>query len=246
MRKIIYIIVFFTFLGVFDAGILQADSSAVQLLRETGSPVTERRFDDAALEKAKSNPDYQYDINRSTEAPSWLDKIMYKIMRFLVSVLINPSGSVENIVFYVICIALILLLVFVIMRMNSIGLFARRSRRDGEELDFSEFTEDINTIDFDKMIEEAVSTGMYRRAVRLHYLRSLKLLSDKNKIVWEINKTNRDYYHELSNPQLRSGFEEITYVYEYVWYGNVEIDADKFFRVRTIFNQFSGLTATVK
>ncbi len=132
------------------------------------------------------------------------------------------------------------------MRMNSIGIFSRRNSRDGAGLDFSEFTEDINTIDFDKMIEEAVKSGMYRRAVRLYYLKALKQLSDRSQILWEINKTNRDYLYELKSPQLRSGFEDITYVYEYVWYGNVEIDAEKFSKVRSTFNQFSNLAATAK
>jgi len=221
-----------------------AEEKAVRL--ESSTEISERSFNQTELNKKKLEPDFQYDLNRKLEEPSLLDKILYRIVGFLLSVIFNPTGSAENIVFYIICVALIIGLILIVMRMNAIGIFAKRNARDGNGLDFSELTEDINTIDFDKMIEEAVQTGMYRRAVRLYYLKSLKQLSDKSQIVWEINKTNRDYLYELKSAPLRTGFENITYVYEYVWYGNVEIDAEKFSRVRADFNAFSTLTTNAR
>lgn len=244
MRKIIYIFVvclFASFLQPASA----ADSTAT-VPTEWATPIQERSFDKEKLEKAKANPDFKYDIEVKKEEPSWWDKIMYRLIGFLINVVFNPTGSAESIIFYIICALLVVGLILVIMKMNSVGIFARKNVRNGNELDFSELTEDINSIDFDKMIEEAVSSGMYRRAVRLYYLRALKQLSDKSQILWEINKTNRDYLYELKSPQLRSGFEDITYVYEYVWYGNVELDSEKFSRVRTTFNQFSTLTAAAR
>ena len=243
MRRILFIFTFFVFITTVCPA-TSVDSTKV--LYEVATVVPERVFDKEKLTKAKENPDFNYDINRKREEPSWLDKLMYRIINFLLNVLINPTGSAENILFYVICIALVIGLIILIMRMNSIGIFSRSNTQNKNGLDFSELTEDINSIDFDKMIEEAVKTGMYRRAVRLYYLKSLKQLSDKSQIVWEINKTNRDYLYELRNPSLRTAFEDITYVYEYVWYGNVEIDAEKFSKVKTTFNQFSSQAAAAK
>jgi hypothetical protein len=244
VRKILFIFTLFVFITTVSPAAI-ADSTS-KVLYETSTIVPERNFDEGKLAKAKENPDFNYDLSRKREEPSWLDKLMYKIIGFLLGVLFNPTGSVENIFFYLICILLIIGLIVLIMRMNSIGIFSRSNTQNKNGLDFSELTEDINSIDFDKMIEEAVKTGMYRRAVRLYYLKSLKQLSDKSQIVWEINKTNRDYLYELRNPSLRTAFEDITYVYEYVWYGNVEIDAEKFSKVKTTFNQFSSQAAAVK
>ena len=244
MRKISFIFAFFVLVAT-TCPAITADSTD-KVLYETGTVVPERVFDEEKLAKAKTNPDFNYDINRKQEEPSWLDKLMYRIIGFLLSVLFNPTGSAESIFFYIICIALVIGLILLIMRMNSIGIFSRSNTQNKSNLDFSELTEDINSIDFDKMIEEAVKSGMYRRAVRLYYLKSLKQLSDKSQIVWEINKTNRDYLYELRSPSLRTAFEDITYVYEYVWYGNVEIDAEKFSRVKTTFNQFSNQAAAAR
>jgi hypothetical protein len=244
VRKKVFIFVFLIFIAsACPAAIVD---STDKVLYETSTVVPERSFDQERLAKAKENPDFNYDINRKLEEPSWLDKLMYRIIGFLINLLFNPTGSAESIFFYIICILLVIGLIIVIMRMNSIGIFSRSNTQNKGGLDFSELTEDINSIDFDKMIEEAVKTGMYRRAVRLYYLKSLKQLSDKSQIVWEINKTNRDYLYELRSPSLRTAFENITYVYEYVWYGNVEIDAEKFSKVRTTFNQFSNQAASAK
>lgn len=244
MKRILYIIIFFVLTSTVCLAFPTNAKSVVQY--ESNAVIPERNFDKEKLAKAKVNPDYKYDLTKKTEEPSWLDKLLYKIVRFILKVLFNPTGSAESIIFYVICIVLIVSLIVVIMRMNAVGIFSRGNTKDRNGLDFSEFVEDINSIDFDKMIDEAVSSAMYRRAIRLYYLKSLKQLSDKDHIAWEINKTNRDYLYELRSASLRIGFEEITYVYEYVWYGNIEIDAEKFSKVRLTFHQFYNQAASAK
>ena len=244
MKRILYIIIFCVLTSTVYLAFPTNAKSMVQY--ESNVVIPERNFDKEKLAKTKANPDYKYDLTKKTEKSSWLDKLLYKIVHFIVRVLFNPTSSAESIFFYVICIALIVVLVFVIIRMNVIGIFSRGNAKDRNGLDISEFVEDINSIDFDKMIDEALSSVMYRRAVRLYYLKSLKQLSDKEHIVWEINKTNRDYLYELRSASLRIGFEEITYMYEYVWYGNIEIDAEKFSKVRSTFHQFYNQAASAK
>ena len=244
VKRILYIIAFFVLTSTVSLAVPPKATPVVQY--ECNAVMPERNFDKEKLAKTKANPDFKYDLTKKLEKPSWFDKLLYKIFRFIYKVLFNPTGSAESILFYVVCIALIVALVFVIMKMNAVGIFSRGNAKDRNGLDFSEFVEDINSIDFDKMIEEAVSSGMYRRAVRLYYLKSLKHLSDKEHIVWEINKTNRDYLYELRSPSLRTGFEGITYVYEYVWYGNIEIDSDKFSKVRVTFHEFHIQTSATK
>ncbi len=242
MKKILYIVAIFFLISI---GCPAAkDSAVVQYEQSTVLP--ERNFDKQKLAEAKANPAFKYDLTRKVEEPSLLDKILYKIISFIISVLFNPTGSAESILFYIICTALIVGLIFVILRMNAVGIFSRSKVNKKNGLDFSESIEDINALDFDKLIDEAVKAGMYRRAVRLYYLKSLKQLSDRSLISWEINKTNRDYLYELKTPALRSGFEAITYVYEYVWYGNTELDAEKFYKVKSTFHQFYTQTSSAK
>ncbi len=243
MKKIIYILL----LSILISGSPDATGKPLPVVQyESATVIPERSFDKEKLAKTKANPDFKYDLERKLEEPSWLDKLLYRIVEFIFNIFVNPTGSAGNIFFYVICTAILIGLVYVILRMNAVGIFARNSRTEKDGLDFSESIEDIHSIDFDKLIEEAVQSRMYRRAVRLYYLKSLKQLSDKSQIVLEINKTNRDYMYELRSPSLRAGFEDIAYVYEYVWYGNMEIDAEKFSIVKSSFHQFHNQTAAAK
>ncbi len=242
MKKFIYI---FAFLILAYTGCPAAKDSLV-VKYETNTRIQERHFDKQKLEKVKADPDFKYEIEKKKEQPSWIDKILYRIARFIFNILFNPTGSAESIFFYIICGILILVLAYVILRMTKAGIFSRNNKKGTDDLGFSEVIEDINSIDFDKMIEEAVKSKMYRRAVRLYYLKSLKQLSDKSQIIWEINKTNRDYMYELKSPSLRTGFENITFVYERVWYGNMDIDSEKFTKVKSTFHQFYNQTASSK
>ncbi len=242
MKKSSYILFLFLFLNTVCSAV--PDSNVVRY--ETESVIVERTFNKEKLQEAKDNPDYTYDIVVKKEGPSWLDKILYRIGQFLFNVFYSPTGSVESVFFYVICFALVVLFIYLILKMNAIGIFSRTNTNNKADLGFSELDEDINSIDFDKMIEEAVRTGMYRRAVRLNFLKALKLLSDKSLIDWEINKTNRDYFYELKSESIREGFKDITHIYEYVWYGNLELDSEKFSKVNMTFNQFSSKTTSLK
>lgn len=242
MGKNWYILVLLFLLGSFSRSF--ADSTVVKV--DHDSFVRERCFDAQRLQEAKKNPDYVYDIVVKNEAPTFFDKLMYKIGKFLFDIFYNPTGSFQTILFYIICLALVALLVYLIMRMNSIGIFSRSNNKNKTVLGFSELEEDINSIDFDKMIEEAIQSGMFRRAIRLNFLKALKLLSDKNLILWEINKTNRDYFYEFKNNSLREGFKEVTYIYEYVWYGNLDIDAEKFSKLNMNFKEYyKKITAVI-
>jgi hypothetical protein len=242
LKKIIYIFTLF----ILTSTLCPATPKEQVVRYESSTLVPERSFNKEKLEKTKANQDFNYNLEQKKEEPSWLDKILYRIARFLINILFNPTGSAESIFFYIICGLLVLALIFVILRMTAVGIFSRGNKQDKDSLEFSELIEDINSIDFDKMIEEAVNKGMYRRAVRLYYLKSLKHLSDRSQIVWEINKTNRDYFYELRSHSLRPGFEDITYVYEYVWYGNMEIDAEKFSKVKVTFHSFHNQTVAAK
>ncbi|HSZ25521.1 MAG TPA: DUF4129 domain-containing protein [Cytophagaceae bacterium] len=225
---------------------LAIGDSIPQVQYEITAEVQERNFDKGKLQKTKESAVFQYDLNTKKEEISLLDKILYKIVLFIAKALSNSKGSGSGMLFYMICLLALAAVIIIAMWMTTTGIFARKNIQEKSNLDFSEFTEDIHSIDFDKMIEETIKFNKFGRAVRLYYLKSLKQLSDKNHIQWEIDKTNRDYLHELQNPSIKNGFENITYLYEHVWYGNTEIDKAKFSKMEETFHKFLTLSATAK
>ena len=95
-------------------------------------------------------------------------------------------------------------------------------------IDFKEFSENIHKINFEELIADAISRRDYRKAVRLHFLKLLKELTDNNLITWQIDKTNNDYSIELSNSKFSSKFKELVLMYEYIWYGDLQLDEENF------------------
>ena len=69
-------------------------------------------------------------------------------------------------------------------------------------------------------------------------MQSLKILSDKNIIDWEINKTNAKYIKEMNNHAQQNNFMQLTNVFDYVWYGNKKLAKEEFYQAYQSFKQF--------
>ena len=94
----------------------------------------------------------------------------------------------------------------------------------------------IKELDLNKYIDEAIANGNYRNAVRYLYLNSLKKLSASGKIDWDFQKTNSDYYREIKDVELKTQFQKVSYLYDYVWYGEFAIDEFAFAKARQQFD----------
>ncbi|MBK8608669.1 MAG: DUF4129 domain-containing protein [Chitinophagaceae bacterium] len=104
------------------------------------------------------------------------------------------------------------------------GTFLRRSRSVKNEL--AEVKEEIidSDSDFDRLISQALQQQNFRQAVRYQYLRTLHALADRNFIELAPDKTNFQYVREISNSDHQQDFAALTLHYEYVWYGEFNIE----------------------
>lgn len=105
-------------------------------------------------------------------------------------------------------------------------------------LDLREVTENIHEMNFDALIAQAVAAGQHRRAVRLNFLKSLRLLTENRHILWKPEKTNRAYLAEIASRELREPFQELAILYEYIWYGDFPVDASRYRAAALRFEQF--------
>ena len=130
----------------------------------------------------------------------------------------------------------ILFVLFIIYRLFlTQGVFQRKSKsvKGGE----AEVEEEIitNESDFDALIRMALQTGKYRQAVRYQYLRTLHVLADKNFLELAPDKTNFQYVSEITNPAHRQHFAALTLNYEYVWYGEFDIEKSIYQKIENNF-----------
>jgi Domain of unknown function (DUF4129) len=92
--------------------------------------------------------------------------------------------------------------------------------------------ENIEELEADDLLKDALANGDLRLAVRIHYLRLLKKLNEVGLILWKKDKTNRDYLNELYGKEnYYEGVRKLTLAYEIVWYGERSVSADAFQRL---------------
>ena len=120
----------------------------------------------------------------------------------------------------------ITLLVLVIPKLTNSGVSTIFSgkRKTAEKIDATLDDVDIHGINYEEQIRVALSKNDYRLAIRLWFLRTLKSFSDKELVIWKIDKTNSDYYYELSGTNYQNEFGDVSKVYDYIWYGEFPVD----------------------
>jgi hypothetical protein len=134
---------------------------------------------------------------------------------------------------------LILYVVLKIMRIDLRNLFYRSSASTG--ISFRTEEANIHDLDFENLIKEAVDKKQFRDAVRLIFLRALKILSEEQLIRWLPGKTNDEYLFELQQHPAGSRLRELRYYFDYTWYGHFEINGQTFETVNRTFNEFKAL-----
>lgn len=119
----------------------------------------------------------------------------------------------------------------------NIRLFRKRPtliQKGAEEME----SEDIFSIPFEKEIGKAIAAGNYTQTIRLYYLRTLSLLSQKNMIQFQQDRTNSVYVMQLHSTPFYKDFFNLTRNYEYTWYGRFELTKPQFTVVQKDFETF--------
>ena len=201
------------------------------------SKVEVRAPDESTLNKFRNDKDFIYD--RAKAPLNFWDKITLWINNRLKELFTSEGFPVFiRYLLYLIVVVAIILVIFVLLKSNVRGIFY--GKQGESKTKFKIVEEDINKVDFEERIKEAVNNRDYKLAVRLYYLKMLKLLSDKKIIDWQINKTNSSYVKEVKKINLHNQFENITTIFEWIWYGEFPIDETSFVKVRNIFTEFNS------
>jgi hypothetical protein len=186
--------------------------------------------------KLLNDPDYGY-TEVSKAHKTILDRFFeWLFMKFGKSMFSKKGRAGLTIIEYLFIALAVGLIVFLLLNKNLRSLFYGKSAT--ASLEFIESIEDINEINFDQRIADEVSKRDFRKAVRLHFLRVIKELSEQKLINWQMDKTNADYSRELKNNKYSRQFEELIRLYEYIWYGDFKLEEANFLMVIQKFDQF--------
>lgn len=126
---------------------------------------------------------------------------------------------------YVIYLFLFALIIFITVKVfGNYGNNAEVKEKIVSIESIDEVAENMHEINLEELLKAALMAKNYRIALRLNFLIIIKLLSQKGKIVWANEKTNWEYYRELSNNKhLAEQFREIILNFELFWYGERQL-----------------------
>ena len=211
-------------------------------IRIDSSQVIQKKFDQKVLESFKTQDDFNYSIapneaNVFERIWAWLGRVVKRILSFIFDDIGPAVGVLAAIVKAIPWIVLGLLLFFILKFFLKVN--TRNATDVLETIPSIQLTNDeelINNIQLNELIAQAIQVKDYRLAVRFHYLLILQKLTDKELIVWQQEKTNEDFIREVAKLKIASDFIEITQLYDFVWYGNFEINEPEFLKATTLFN----------
>ena len=169
---------------------------------------------------AKYQADSRYDYNSQLDLPdySWFDIIARWFNRLLNTIF---SGAFEEnvttpVMIFLFIAAVAATIYFLYKKRPELFMRAKKTA----PLPYLIEEENIHKIDFNKEISNALEKSDYRLATRLLYLQTLRLLSDKELINWQIHKTPTEYFYEIKNMEMKPLFHKLTNHFLQVRYGN--------------------------
>ena len=166
----------------------------------------------------------------------WLARLIFNLFNFSS---VKTSLNFVAILFRIIAVLVVIILIYFIARaltkQEGRWIFGKNANK--KTLFYSDAEKNIHLLDLEKLITESIEAGERRIAIRYYYLWLLKVMAQNNYIEWDIEKTNSDYLYELYNPAHKEEFTYLSYLYNYIWYGEFEIDDAKFRKTENRFKK---------
>ena len=183
-----------------------------------------RVLSDSILENYKNDSAFNYD-NMSSEPQDWITKIKNWINQQLALIRTSKTFSTAlDYFYYLLAILALILILRGLIKGDRRGLLFGKIANN--EIKMVEQDENLNLLNFDELFRSALDNKQYRLAIRYLFLKSLKLLSDKEMIELKNNKTNHQYFLEIKNTQIASVFQDATLSFEWIWYGEFPVNEE--------------------
>jgi len=260
MNKIFLFLLLFLSLGLVQAQDNNPDDDLVDSLYTTGhyrnmlradsvlmkNPVSEneahpKTFKENIPSRYKGR-EFDYAVSKPRE--SFFQKLMRKLNQIIQGIFgettLTKSGEFTAILIRLFAIILVGFLLYFIIKflMGKDGNFIFGKKNKKLDINVQELHENIHEINFPESIAKFEMAGDYRSAVRYQFLFVLKKLSDKKLINWNPEKTNKDYAAELKAPHLKNDFSDLSYIFDYVWYGEFSIEEESYQKFKNQYQAF--------
>ena len=209
-------------------------------LKVDNSTIKPRHFND--LKETYSDDDFIYE--RTIENSGWWTRFKKWLSdKFRSLFNIKNAGQASRMTDLAIKIGGVLLFVLVVYFIfraivNKEGTWVFGKSSDKSIIPVTDIEANIHATDFKTLIAEAEENSNYRLAVRYYYLWLLKKLSTAEIIHYDVEKTNNDYRNEIEALEVKKEFTYTSYLYNYIWYGEFDVNDEQFDKAKRAFVSF--------
>lgn len=211
---------------------------------DVNQPVYKKKtFDPKFKDKYKGD---DFDYSEKKESETGISGFLKKVRDFISSIFHSTSNEqpverdystlLVTLKWFLrlLLVAAVVIIIITIVRGDISWLFSRKAKNVSRE-GFTE--ENILETNFAQLIEQTEATNDYKLATRYYYLWLLQKLSDRGMIIWNIEKTNNDYYNEIYDTRIKDDFRYLSYLYDYIWYGDFPLNDYGYLKARSAFNK---------
>lgn len=194
------------------------------------------------LKEVYTGEEFVYD--RSIESSGWWTRFKQWLNELFIDLFqVQDKGqsfAFVDIALKIGAVLVILLVIFFIFKavMNSEGKWVFGKGSDKSIIPVSDIEANIHIVDFKTLIASAEAEHNYRLAIRYYYLWLLKGLTTAEIIEYDVEKTNSDYQNEIVSQDLKKNFSYTSYLYNYIWYGEFDVNEHEFNKAKEAFIQF--------
>ena len=198
--------------------------------------LNERSFDN--LKEKYSGKEYIYE--RTVETSGWWSRFKQWIAELFNFRTGETTSDIIDLVFWIGAIIIFLLVLFFLFKaiVNKEGRWVFGKNSGQSIVPVTDIETNLHATDFNTLIKEAEANNNYRLAIRYYYLWLLKKLTTANIIEYDVEKTNSDYAYEIQAVPVKEQFNYTSYLYNYIWYGEFDVDQSEFNKAKDAFSQF--------
>ncbi len=209
---------------------IRVDSDSIEL--KTFSKNFKQKYTNVAFVYEVKTPEK----NTWDRFKEWLANIFKNLFSFSNN---KTSMNFVEILLKILAIAVVIFVIYLITKsiLNKEGSWIFGKNSDKKIINYNEIEKNIHSVDFEKLIQSTLKSGENRLTIRYYYLWLLKKMTAKQIIVWDIEKTNTDYLYEIQNESQKTEFAYLSYLYNYIWYGEVELDEATFEKAKIAFQK---------
>lgn len=208
-----------------DSGYQNVAQQEYEAEKNTGKTLSEKEIDEITGGEHFNEQEKKEPKKKSSVKTPTLPKISAPVF---------SSGVVQMVLIAALGILVAFIIYQVIVNRNRANVPVNNNISSAEVLD----PEILSKLELNSLIQRYLNEKDYRMAVRMLYLQLLQKLFSLGHIMPSKEKTNYDFFLELSGRASQSEFGKLTRIYEEAWYADADVSAGDFNVVETRYHSF--------